>query len=186
MITSYKIKKNAKKKYWKIALLLATILLLGLVGFVIYKNQNNNTIDSTPIRGNDSVTEESDKLSNQDTGTSPKSVNEKTQTNETTTNTLKSVDVVITFAGLRNDNVEVRSYIPGIYESTGKCTAIFKSGNTEITRTVDGIKDATYTRCDRVQVDKGEFANSSAWTVIVKYSSLNAKGESESKAVTGI
>lgn len=98
----------------------------------------------------------------------------------------KAVVPTIGFSGVRNNDVDVRSLVTEVYESTGKCTATFKKGTAKIVRTVEGIKDASYTRCDRVVVPVSEFNSSGGWTVTITYSSPSAYGVSEPSEVTGL
>ena len=96
---------------------------------------------------------------------------------------VKNVEPSITFAGERNGNIEVRSYVAGIYESNGTCTITFTKGGHKVSRSVDGVKDATYTLCPRVVINRDDFPVSGDWTLVVSYSSPSANGKSESRII---
>lgn len=91
----------------------------------------------------------------------------------------KSVKPIITSAGQFDGQIEVRSFIPGIYESSGTCTVVFTQNNNKIERQVEGIQDATTTRCDTVTILREDFPSSGTWTVKVNYSSPSSQGESD-------
>lgn len=91
----------------------------------------------------------------------------------------KSVKPIITSAGHYEDQIEVRSFVPGIYENSGTCTVVFMQNNNRIERQVEGIQDATTTRCDTVTILREDFPSSGTWTVKVNYSSPSSQGESD-------
>lgn len=91
----------------------------------------------------------------------------------------KSVKPIITSAGQYEEQIEVRSFVPGIYENTGTCTVTFTQNNSKIERKVEGIQDATTTRCDTVMILREDFPSTGTWTVKVNYSSPSSQGESD-------
>ena len=92
----------------------------------------------------------------------------------------KSVTPVIVDAGQYDQQIEVRSFVPGIIETDGACQVTFTSGSAKIIKEVGGIADASTTRCENVRIARSEFAAGS-WSVTVSYSSANASGSSEPK-----
>lgn len=98
--------------------------------------------------------------------------------------TKKSVTPVITRptdSETISGDIEVRAFIPGIYEDTGECSAVFTNGSMSFTRQVEALKDATTTRCDTVQVAREDFPSTGNWSVKVTYSSPTAQGSSETR-----
>lgn len=91
----------------------------------------------------------------------------------------KSVTPVITSAGHYGDQIEVRAFIPGIFENGGTCTITLKQNDVKIVRQVEGIQDATTTRCDTVNILRDEIPNAGTWTARVNYNSPSSQGESD-------
>ncbi len=157
------------------------VLLIAAGGYALFGNNQNandsgdgqtDTDSAAPISDKDKPIDESIDKDNGGTGGTPADK--------------KTVEPTITFSGVRGDIVDVRSLVSEVYESTGKCTAIFKKGSSKITKTVEGIKDVSYTRCDRVVVPVSEFNSSGGWTVTITYNSPTAYGVSEPSEVSGL
>ncbi len=93
-----------------------------------------------------------------------------------------NVTPIITDAGFYDGQVEVRSFISGIYESGGTCTVILTKGSAQVTKEGKSSKGATTTDCPPVIIPKSEL-NPGIWNVHVSYSSGAAQGNSETKTV---
>lgn len=82
----------------------------------------------------------------------------------------KQVTPVITGA----DNSNVRSYISGIVEDGGSCTATFTKGSEVVTRTSAGLADVSTTVCaPSTNLSPG------SWKVVMSYASAKAEGKSQ-------
>lgn len=99
--------------------------------------------------------------------------------NSANPNDKKTVTPIITSAGQYGDQIEVRAFVPNIYEANGTCIVTFTNNNDKIERQVEGIQDATTTRCDTVTILREDFPSSGTWTVRVAYSSPSSQGESD-------
>lgn len=95
----------------------------------------------------------------------------------------QQVKPFITDAGQYGNQIEVRSYVPGIYEAGGTCTVTFTKGSATLSRSVKGLEDATTTRCSVVIVPRSEFPFSGSWSVVVKYQSAKYGGSSDTKQI---
>lgn len=73
--------------------------------------------------------------------------------------------------------VSVSAYISEVYESGGKCTAIFEKGDQRKTVNQDGRKDATVTTCGLMSIQRSALS-SGKWQVSVSYKSNKAEGVS--------
>ncbi|MEX2006644.1 MAG: hypothetical protein WD877_00485 [Candidatus Saccharimonadales bacterium] len=70
---------------------------------------------------------------------------------------------------------EVRSYVQGVIEDGGTCTAIAtKSGASLVSSSSIGFADATYTGCPPIKLD----LSGNGWSVTVSYSSPTSEGKS--------
>jgi cytoskeletal protein RodZ len=184
----YKIKNlnKSKKNTWSALLIIAVVLVLG-ASFVAYTNNAKKESKTLP--------DETSTNLGQDVNLQPATEQEKeaaarnkakiieSQAEHETQNGKIKVEPVITFAGFRDGNIEVRSYISEIYESTGTCTATFSKAGSKVSKTVESIKDATVTLCDRVVVSPDEFDLKGSWTLVVRYSSPKAYGSSTQQEV---
>lgn len=92
-----------------------------------------------------------------------------------------SVTPIIVDASQYSDQIEVRSYVPAIYEDGGTCTVTFSKGSLTFTKQSAANKGATTTSCANVNVTRSEFAEAGQWTAVVSYSSPTALGNSQPK-----
>lgn len=183
-------KKHTKKKRRALYIGIATVVLLGLVCIFLFKTKYNQT--SGPNPDSNEIAASSDEAINyeppteadkSDVEANKESIaNDQNQQNQAK-NTLKSVTPVITSSGQFGDTVEVRAFIPGIYESSGKCNAVFSKGSSSINRLVEAIQDATTTRCDTITVKSSDFLSKGSWSVVISYESTKHKGSSEPKSI---
>lgn len=186
-MSSHKTNKYSKKRRLSPKpIVLATLgCLLLLAALLFYRNTRNQTVatqgqspDASASQINlDPPTEEDlkDNSRNKDD-----LVN---RPDDQPSDEKKKVTPVITFVGVRNGNVDVRSYVSEVYEATGTCTATLTKDGEKVSREVEGLQDATYTRCDRVLIPVDDFDSSGKWLLVVTYESPTASGSSESKEV---
>lgn len=90
----------------------------------------------------------------------------------------KSVTPTITNADTRR----ISSYIVGIFEEEGTCTATFTKGSTTKTKTSSGFGNVSYTQCAPIDIEDN-FLTSGTWQVKVSYSSVRSEGVSTTKQV---
>lgn len=82
------------------------------------------------------------------------------------------------------NRVEIRSFVPGIYEADGICKAtLTHATSVTMTREVKAVQDATTTRCSVVKIPQSEFSAVGEWTVTITYTSVQFLGTSEPKLV---
>lgn len=90
----------------------------------------------------------------------------------------KSVTIGISFAGIVDDQLEVRAFSPTIISGSGTCTAtISKQGSKSITEESPAFIDASSTICQPIYIPKSKLSVGS-WNVEVTYSSPTHKGSS--------
>jgi predicted nucleic acid-binding Zn-ribbon protein len=174
------------------ALLASALIIAGLVlvGALLYKNKarsdtglNKDPVTEEPVNLSPPTKEENRAADQQ----KEKSEEQQKQT-DTPRSGLKQVTPIITNAGQYDDpqygnRVEVRSFVPGIYEEGRYCKVALTKGSSTIVKNVDAIKDATTTRCDVAAVPRSEFPSAGTWSVVVSYASPTAEGRSEIKQV---
>jgi hypothetical protein len=185
---AYKNKHSVKhsSKILKLGAILAILVIIVLGSFLVYRRRSHNA--STPATSNPPGTEkidlspptEQEKQSNEQ----HKDELIKQQQQEQNTQTgIKQVKPIITDAGYYDTQVEVRSFVPGIYEAGGTCTITMTKDSSSITRQVISSKGATTTDCPVVRIPRSDLPSTGTWTVTVSYNSATAKGSSDSKTV---
>jgi hypothetical protein len=174
------IKKNNRRTVTRPILISLIVLLAigcGLTFWLTSRNKNKpnlpaangnvNSIDLSP------ATEQEQQESNQRKEESAK----QEEIPSSPSGPKKTVTPVIVDANQYDQKIEVRAYIPGIFEDGGTCTSTFTKGATIVKKSVSATKDATTSRCDNLTFDKSELAPG-VWTVVVGYSSLTSEGDS--------
>lgn len=179
------------KKYNKKAIIIGLVALLLVAGvtFILLKQRNNKsettpaisaqqeTINLEPPTAEDkqSVDENKQRIINEQ----EKAANQPTPPAGST----KTVTPIIAFAEQSGSVVEVSSYVNGIFEDGGKCTARFIKNALSITKEVTATKEGRSVFCPLFSIPASEFAEKGMWSVTVSYSSPSASGSSEAKAV---
>lgn len=181
----YRRKQKSKKSYSPTSVFLAiagALILGGLIFWAIKTPPENSPVDSsqTPSDSQNNPDANNDKNPT-DSGHTKDDAGQ--DNDQAPSGDKTKVEPVITFLGRRNNAVEVRSYVAEVYENGGSCKVTFTMGSQKIERNVEGIKDATYTRCDRVVVPIEEF-DSGTWKVVVAYNSPKAEGTSPTEEIT--
>jgi hypothetical protein len=164
-----------------------TLVLLGLVtGAVAYRHAQNNKKLATQagsgvqlapgeVNYNPPTAEEKQQADDNKQAVSDR-INEEakapTSSKKTVTVTITAADQVPT-----GDEIEVYSYVNGVTEDSGTCTAEFVKGSTKITKTSSGLQDATTTICSAIRFPSTELS-AGTWAVTVAYQSAKAEGKS--------
>lgn len=105
--------------------------------------------------------------------------NKNNSTNQPTTPSgKKAVVPSITLAQFSDGSALVQAYVSGIFEDSGTCTAILKSGSQTVTKQAPAFANATTTDCQHIEIPRSQFPASGTWSVNVSYSSPNAEGTS--------
>jgi hypothetical protein len=158
----------------RIWVLVAIVLLLTVLALIRLKNNPSLTpSNDVPSKPNDisytppseeekAETEEHKKNLANNQPPSPSIVGEK-----------KQVSPIITVLSSN----EIRAYVPGVFEDGGNCTAVLSKGNEIISKNSTGFQDVNKTTCGPISL-VGELSMG-AWTVIVKYLSPTAEGQSQ-------
>lgn len=107
-------------------------------------------------------------------------VNEQNSNTQTPAGSKKQVVPVITNASQSG----VNSYISGVFEEGGTCTATYIQGAAKFTKGSIGFADATTTNCAPISTTRSDFPASGEWLVTIMYSSAAAEGSSAAKAFT--
>lgn len=79
-------------------------------------------------------------------------------------------------------NNSIKSYVSGIFEDGGTCTATFTQAGRTLTKSSTGFENVSYTQCAPIDFEAG-FLSTGKWSVTVKYSSAIAEGVSDARSI---
>lgn len=190
------IAKNKQYKSRKI-IVVSIIAILLLVGAVVYKvvmsrsinNQSStdnirpvNTVDYSPPSQSDISTSQDAKKRGQSTNTENTDNDTDSKSNNSTT-TKKQVAIGISYADVKGDKLEIRAFINGLIEGSGKCTATVTNGSKTITQSSDAFIDVSSSICKPIYIDTNTLSPGT-WQVLVSYTSPDAVGTSDKVMVT--
>ncbi len=175
-------KSNSRRKrlFWRPALLVAVLVLLGVAAFVGYRStrakpptdtagqqqpEESNGIDMSP------ATEEE----KQQAADRKQSSSTPTPAPSPAPDGRLTVTPVITSVS----DSGLRGFVSGVVEDGGTCTATFTKGSFVFTKTSEGFADASNTVCKFIAVQRSDFATSGTWSATLSYSSETASGTSQ-------
>lgn len=172
-------KKHSKKVY--IIVLIALILLGVAVFFVINQQKDESTV--VPGKQGGINLNPPTKADEQRVNDTKKAIVDRQNENNDvkTPDGKKVVTPTITDAGQYNSNVEVSSYVSGVFEDGGTCTATFINGTKNFTKYVTGIENVSSVTCPTISVPLSQFLPKGTWSVSIEYSSSTSAGKSATK-----
>ncbi len=176
-------KKSKKLLKTALPLFIAVILASGLVWFINRKpNVSTSTVPQVSNIGTDGVNysppteqdikeaeQNKEKLGNKD--------------NPPTTTPSNMANIIITYAGQFDQDVEVAFYVSNAYEDGGTCSVTITNGSLSVTKDTKGFKDVRTTVCPPIVIPRAEFPTAGQWTAVVSYTSQTANGTSEQRII---
>lgn len=169
-----------KIKSKKLIIFSAIAILLVAGGAYAYsRNSNDANLGTTSVsteKGQinyDPPTEEEQKAG--DNVKEKLDGNSEPETNDD--DSIKSVKPEITYSGVYEGNVEVNSYVPGIFENSGKCTLTLKKDGKTVSQSKTAVPNVSEMSCGVIKVPVSKLS-SGTWSATVTYSSSKAKGSS--------
>lgn len=171
----------------KIIVAITFIILLAMGGTLLYSLNRNSTSTSENTTSSNDATNPEGSI-NYDPPT-PSELQETSENKEKILTQIEqpeqsqsTVTPTIVDAGLYDNTVEVRSFIPGIIENGGTCTYEFTKDSLLVEKKTKAIADATTTRCENLTFDKEEL-RPGTWSVLVTYTSLQTTGSSTPREI---
>jgi hypothetical protein len=149
---------------------LVIVLLSATAGFFVYRHFNSREVPPAPEGINLGPATKEEKTQS-DNAKDAIVANQEAQQNSSNSSSKKTAAVLISSASASN----VSSYVTGIFEDGGTCTATFTQAGTTVTRTSEGFKNVSYTQCAPISPN---LPNAGQWSVVVSYSSSTAEGKS--------
>lgn len=181
-----KYKRLSKNK----TMILTTFVALICFGFVGYTHLNRNKTEDKWVDGVNyrSPTNEEIKAGNQSKNnidqkeqqrTTNQQVKDKTQKNNSDK---KDTSVIITDANQYDNDIEVRAFMPDVYEN-GSCIIKLQNNDVVFTKAMPAYKDVTTTICTNATIKRSDLHISGDWKVTVKFESDNYQGLSETQQI---
>lgn len=183
IINKTKSLRNNKKYLYILGAIIVALVLLFVV-FALPKDSPSSQEATTSSPDTDSNTTDPTIQSTKNTdSTKPDDSVSSTDINSPSSD-LKTVPIGISFAGVIEDNVEIRAFISEVIEGSGTCTATLTRGSLSVTKSSSAFIDATTSQCEPIEIPRSQFASSGIWTLTVSYKSSDAQGTSQSMEVT--
>lgn len=174
--------KKSNKKLLIIVICIVLVLGAGAI-YLITRKSNNSSQPSTTTNQTETINldppTEADKQRVEDN--KQRIIEDSNKTNSQATSGLKQVMPVITYAEQYKEQVEVGSYVGGVFEDGGTCTATFSQGSSSFTRSSTGVKGSNNVNCPMITAKASDFPSKGTWNVTLSYSSSTASGSSASK-----
>ena len=169
-------------------LLIVTILLIGILVFVLektkvinlYERKTPESVASTnePKINLDPPTEEEIQAGN-DQKQAIINQEEQQTNNDEISDGKREADVVIVDASQYDQEVEIRAFISNAVQN-GTCTYTFKLNDTSFVRSMPAQADASTTPCITLTLARSDFNTSGNWNVTVRFESDSYMGEKSS------
>lgn len=191
MIKNKKILKN-KVLTIKIG---ATILLLVLIGlliliFVINGDDQKKSVQDLP---NPTDTTDTTNLAPPTDEEKQQAVTNKSKIDEDearrqsqsslNNGTKKAVKPIITYSDQYGEKIEIGSYVPGIFEDGGICTANLTKEDRIFSKHVNAVKEGKSTFCPTFNISNAELPEKGIWALVVSYESAISIGSSDSTKI---
>jgi len=91
--------------------------------------------------------------------------------------TKRQVEVTLTGSHTNTSNLYVNGYVDGIVEDGGTCTVTLKNGSSVVTRSRQGVSNATNTTCGQTAIPLASL-RAGTWQATLSYSSATSTGKS--------
>lgn len=164
--------KKTNKKSSRSRVFLISLAVIAAIGFgygIYYYATKSDPVPETPSGIKLAPPTKEEKQQSEDS--KQKIVDQ--QKNSNTANSGKK-QVTVTITNATTDNVS--SYVSGVLEDGGTCTATFTQGSTTVSRTSSGFSNVSYTQCAPITPS---LPSGGSWSVTVKYDSSTSGGTSQ-------
>lgn len=187
---------NIKKRHniKKIILGVFLLFIVGFLSYLLYAKLNHKPPFSlsSPDPGVHVINQEKSDAEKAQTQVLKNDPSQKTVNNQNDTPTTPSTDtttgkqnvnVLLSFAAIRNGTVSAGGSAMNVVEEGGSCTYVFAKDGVEIKKTTSTMQNPTSTSCATTQFPASELTPG-VWTVKLTYSSSASSGVSNTKELT--
>jgi len=180
-VPKQKNKKPVKRSKNPFIAALVSVFLAAAIFADLWAHHNTPVQQvSTPQSTSTSTTPTNTTNLNPPTAEDKQAVDEHKETisNPPASTSTKTVTPIIVDANEYDGQVEIRSFVPGIFENGGTCTATLKMGSLTVTKSASANADATTTNCTKFVIPASEFSSKGTWSATISYNSANYQGTS--------
>ncbi len=168
-------KTSPKNKILAISAVVIGVLLLA--GCIVHIRNTNDKTQVVQQPGGPVTIAPPTKAEQAESNTNKQQIIQKQQAIDKTTGQtgMKQVTPVITYV----DESGLNSYVSGVFESGGTCTANIAQGAISFQKTSVSYQDATTTDCSPIDFSASDFPAKGTWTATVTYTSTTSTGISQ-------
>lgn len=179
-----KLNRNKKnhKKIFVFSILIFLIAAGSIFTFITKKQTNTDDSNKTAetVNGPNSInmnspTENDIQENNQHKEDLAK--NEEIKSDSTANS--KTVKPIITSSEIYENNVEVISIVPDIFEESGRCTLSLTKGSAKVDQSKNAVPNVSEMSCGLIKIPVSKLS-AGDWAVVVSYNSKKYSGKSDS------
>lgn len=174
---------TTKRLLASILIILSILVSIGLYTYIFSANNKDNQPKASDNQSNTSLETIKESPATDQEKAESQTVKEELANNPNTpvvgSDGKKQVNVVVT----DYSPSVVGSFVEGVVEDGGSCTATFKQGTLSFTKTVSAIANVSTSQCERIILNSSEFPAKGAWSTSITYSSPSANGVSQSVTI---
>lgn len=177
--------KNNSKKLILLFALAAVVILLGGFSVFMLKNQESSSANTKVQVSNPEAQVNLNPVSQQeaqqaDTNKQQIIAREEAQKPASSPEpSTQSSNASITVVG--STSLSVKSYVRGIFEDGGTCTAVAIKGAETITKSSEGFKNVSNTQCSPINWDKP--LSTGVWKVMISYKSATTQASTSTETI---
>lgn len=173
----------------KILFIALLVLILTIGGFIYFRNsqdnrsQGTNDISRPEALVNLNPPTEQERQSGD--AAKPKILQQeqaRSNGSQATSSGKKSVTPTITYADQYGQQIEVGGFVSGIFEDGGTCTLELQKEGRKVSVKVNSIKGANSVDCPVMSISRTSL-EAGQWQASITYSSTNAVGQSQARAI---
>lgn len=191
--------KHTRKRRRKSAVIVVAIIAFVLVGYFAaaallnlppFNNGEKLNVDTdssgqfVSMERTDTEKKASENLEQNPEQKTQNNQNDAPDSPENIGNGKRSVNVLLTNAGVLNGIVSASGMVTNATEQSGGCTYVFTNGSHRVTKSSSTLVNPTSTTCETVSFPVSDLRTTGIWTVRLEYSSSLSEGSSTVKEFT--
>lgn len=168
-----------RKKYILIAVIAALFIAAATTSALWYASRSTTPENTESPVTADQTRTETDEAQSQTAKENNDSKTTDTSTTATNDSGKTVVAVAISSAGVIDNQLEIRSFIPSVIEGNGTCTATLSKGVSRLAYSSSSFIDSTSSICTPLYIPVSDFPEAGEWNLVLTYSSPSSVGTSE-------
>ena len=175
--------KILKKRRIIVVSLAAVFIAAGSLGYLLLHSPNTTSKNDVSTSNPDNINySPPSKTTLQQTANHKKDIASQTsKSSQATSSSAKSTSSnakpIITSSGEYDNNVEVGSRVPNVYEEKGVCTLTLTKGGRSVTAKQNATPNVSEMSCGFITIASSNLSSGN-WSAVISYSSVKHKGSS--------